>query len=156
MTTMVVVGLLAAGARAADLTERAARSYRVDTSGSTSELALGEGGAVAIAIRTEAGVHVQSQAPLRVKLSASPGIALTRDRLGWSDASAPPPAQPRFEVEFTATAPGPQAVRARLEFFVCSREWCMKQEREVLVPITVEGNPSGTSGSALSGSGTRR
>lgn len=138
ITITVVVGLLAAGARAGDLAERAARSYRIDTTGSTTELAIGEGGVVAIAIRTEAGVHVQSQAPLRVKLSASPGLELARDRLSWSDAVAPPQEPPRFEVEFTATSPGPQAVRARLEFFVCSSEWCAKQAREILVPITVE------------------
>jgi hypothetical protein len=40
-------------------------------------------------------------------------------------------------VAFTATAPGPQTATARLEFFVCSAKWCVKQEREVAVHVAV-------------------
>jgi hypothetical protein len=150
ITVTVILGLLAVRAHADDLAERAARSYAVDVSGSTTELAVGGRGVLLIAIHPQPGVHVQSQAPLRLTLSASPGLALARDRLAWPDAVLPNADSPRFEVAFTASAPGPQAARARLEFFVCSSTWCVKQEREVALPVTVEGGPGAQSGSRSS------
>lgn len=141
-----ILGVLAVGARASDLAERAERSYAVDTAGSTTKLAVGGRGVLAIAIRCEPGVHVQSQAPLRVRLSASPGLVLTKDRLGWSDVAGPNTEPPRFEVAFTANARGSQAVKARLELFVCSSKWCVRREREVELPVVVDRAPRGAVG----------
>lgn len=140
MTRLVVtavVGLLAVEARASDLAERAARSYSLDTSGSTTALAPGERGVLVIAVRPEPGVHVQTQAPLRATISASPGLAPARDRLGWADVVGPRSGAPRLEVAFEATAPGPQSAKVRLEFFVCGSSWCVRQERELVLPVVV-------------------
>ena len=41
----------------------------------------------------------------------------------------------RFEVPFTAEKPGKHEARAKLEFFVCSDKWCVKQTRDVTVAI---------------------
>ena len=136
------LGLLAVRAQAEDLAERAARSYALDTSGSTATLPVGGSGTLAVALRFQPGVHAQTQAPLRMALSASQGIALARDRLGWFDVVGPRTGSPRLEVAFRATAPGAQTVKAQLEFFACSDSWCVKQEREVVLSVVVQGGPA--------------
>jgi hypothetical protein len=133
-----ILGLLAVRPLAEDLAERAARSYLIDTSGSTAALAVGERGALVVTIRFQPGVHAQTEAPLRATLTASPGVALARDRLGWPDVVGPRSESPRLEVPFTASAPGQQTVKVRLEFFACSSSWCAKQDREAVLGVAVE------------------
>lgn len=137
LAVTAILGLLALRAQAEGLAERAARSYSIDTSGTTAALAVGGRGALAVALRFEPGVHAQNQAPLRATLTASPGIGLAREKLGWPNVVGPGSATPRLEAGFTALAPGPQTVKVRLEFFACSSSWCMKQDREVRLEIDV-------------------
>lgn len=42
-----------------------------------------------------------------------------------------------LRVSCAASAPGAAEVRLRLEFFVCSRAWCVRQEREAVIPVVV-------------------
>jgi hypothetical protein len=137
LAVVTTLGLLSHRVDGSDLTERAARSCAVEASASVGEVAVGRSGVVRIAIRPDAGIHVQPRGPLKVTLSASPGLALSRALLGWADALGPRVEPPRFEVPFTATAPGPQVVSGRLVFFLCSDTWCVKQERETSVSVTV-------------------
>src|SRR5512144_2221028 len=134
-----VLGLVAARARGGDeLAARAERTYSIDTARSTATLAVGARGSIVLAIRcNEPGVHLQTQAPLKVSASATPGLALSKDRLGWKDAHGPPEAT-ELELAVTAAKPGPQEARVRLDFYLCSRSWCVRQEREVVVPVVVE------------------
>jgi hypothetical protein len=135
----VLLWLVAAGARGDDdLAARAERTYTIETARSPATLAVGARGSIVLAIRcNEPGVHVQTQAPLKVTATATPGLALTKDRLGWKDAHGPPEAL-ELELAVTASKPGPQEARVRLDFYLCSRSWCVRQEREVVVPVTVE------------------
>jgi hypothetical protein len=143
--------LLAAAARADDLAARAARSYRLDP-GAPLTLAPGEGGAVSVVIRCEPGVHLQRQAPLRVTAEASGGLALPRSRLGWGDVHGSGDAQEvEVPVSVKGVTPGAAEVRLRLDFFVCSQEWCARQEREVVLPVTVSAGPG--PGAARAGGG---
>lgn len=134
----VVLALLASLARGDDLAARAARSYTL-APGGPGRVAVGARGAVIVAIRCEPGVHVQRQAPLRATASASPPLAVAKARLGWEDArDAADGRGVELPVSFTASGPGAAEVRVRLDFFVCSREWCVRQEREVAIPVAVE------------------
>ncbi len=132
-----LLALAAFDGGASDMAERAAKRCAIDTAGSTTELAAAAKGTLVITIRPDAGVHVQAQAPVRATLAASPGLALAKERLGREDLADPNAASPRFEVAFTAAAPGRQEARARLEFYLCSDAWCVKQEREVALSILV-------------------
>lgn len=131
--------LLAAAAGADDLDARAARSYRLEA-GAPLTLAPGEGGTVSVVIRCEPGVHLQRQAPLRVTARASGGLSLPRSRLGWDDVHGAWDAQEvEVPVSVKAERPGAAEVQLRLDFFVCSEAWCVRQEREVVLPVTVGG-----------------
>lgn len=117
--------------------DEAARAYVLATGG-PGRVPVGATGTLTVAIRCEPGVHVQRQGPLRATASASPGLALAKARLGWEDAVGVPDGRSvELHVSFTASAPGAAEVRLHLEFFVCSRAWCVRQEREVVIPVVV-------------------
>jgi hypothetical protein len=125
-------------ARAADPAAEAAASYRIDTAGSTRSLAAGEKGTLVLSIVPLAKVHVHPQAPLKITLDATPGLKLAKASLGKADPVDPKAEGRRFEVPFVAQAAGRQEARAKLDFFICSDQWCVKQVKDVTVPVDVK------------------
>jgi hypothetical protein len=139
-TLALALALLLAplASRADAAADAAARSYRIDTEGTTRTVKTGAAGKLVLSIVPVAGTHVHPQAPLKIALSATPGLTLSKDRLGHKDAVDPKAEGPRFEVPFTAAQAGAQEARAKVDFFICSDQWCVKQTRDVAVPVKVE------------------
>ena len=141
--TSVALVLALAGAAAgaappaADPSAEAARSYRLDTAGSTRQLAVGGKGTLVLSIVPVGKVHVHPQAPLKIALEATPGLELEKTALGKADPVDPKADGRRFEVPFAALAAGKQQARADLDFFICSDTWCVKQVRQVTFPVDV-------------------
>jgi hypothetical protein len=129
----------AALASAQDPGAEAAKSYRISTAGSTGDLKAGAAGTLVLAIEPIGKVHVHPQAPLKITLESSPGLTLGKTQLGHNDAVDPKAEGPRFEVPFTAAAAGKQEAKAKLDFFICSDQWCVKQTQNVVVPVNVKG-----------------
>ena len=125
-------------ARGADPSEEAARSYRLDGTGTTRGLKVGERGKLVLIIEPlQPRVHIHPKAPLKVHLEATPGLKLGKTELGHKDSADPKADGRRFEVAFTAAAPGRQEAKAHLDFFICSDTWCVKQARQMDFPIEV-------------------
>lgn len=137
-TALVLALALGAGARAADAGADAARSYQLVTDGTTRQVAAGGQGKLVVAIVPVKGTHVHPEAPLKITLGGSAGLKLAKAQLGHADAVDPRADGPRFEVPFTALAAGAQEARAKVEFFICSDQWCVKQARELAVAIDVK------------------
>ena len=137
--TLALLALLAAAAagRAAEPGDEAARAYRISTEGSTASVQAGGSGRIVIAVEPVAKVHVDPRAPLKITLVATEGLRLEKEKLGQKDAVDPKAEMPRFEVPFLARAKGKQEARAKLDFFLCSDQWCVKQTREVAVAVDV-------------------
>ncbi len=135
----VLAAALAAGpARAADPGEEAARSYRVETAGSTQSLKVGEKGRLVLSIEPlQPKVHVHPQAPLKIRLTASAGLKLEKAELVQRDADDLKADGRRFVVPFAAAAAGKQEAKANLDFFICSDTWCVKQVRQLTFPVDV-------------------
>jgi len=135
-----LAALLAAGAvRAADPGVDAAKSYRIVTGESTKAAQVGERGKLVLLIEpTVPKIHVNAEAPLRIKLEAPAGLKLAKSELGHKDAVKPGADAPRFEVPFTAVAPGRQETRAAMKFYICSDTWCVQQARDVAIPVDVK------------------
>ncbi len=134
---LALAGVSALPTRAADAPMDAAKSYRIETEGTTRQLAAGATGKLVLAIVPAKGAHVHPAAPLKIALSGTPGLKLSKEQLGHADAVDPKAEGPRFEVPFTAAA-GAQEARAKLDFFICSETWCVKQTREVSVSVDVK------------------
>ena len=134
---LAVVLALALGplARAAEPGEEAARSYRLETAGTTEKVGVGKSGLLVLSIVPVEKIHVDPRAPLKITLEASPGLKLSKTALGKADPVDPKAAGRRFEVPFVAEAAGKHQARAKLDFFVCSEQWCVKQVRDVTVAI---------------------
>jgi hypothetical protein len=73
-----------------------------------------------------------------VTLTATPGLKLGKEKLGRADVLDPKAGAPRFEVPFTAAAAGAQEATAKVDFFICSDTWCVKQIRDVKVAVSVK------------------
>lgn len=133
----LAVLVAASGVRAADPAAEAANSYRIETQGTTAELKAGGKGTLVLAIVPVAKVHVHPQAPLKITLEAQ-GLTLEKTSLGHKDAVDPKAEAPRFEVPFAAAAAGKREAKAKLDFFICSDQWCVKQTRDVTVAVNVK------------------
>ena len=129
---------LAPLARADEAAAEAARSYRIETEGTTRSVKAGAGGVLVLSIVPLGGTHVHPQAPLKITLQATPGLSLSKAQLGHKDAVRPEADGPRFEVPFTAAKAGKEEARAKVDFFICSDKWCVKQTRDVSMPVEVK------------------
>jgi hypothetical protein len=137
LAAAVAVALFALAARAIDPGAEAAKSYTLEATGPAS-LKVGATGTLVLAIKPVPKTHVHPQAPLKITLSASPGLTLAKTALGRKDLPDPKAEAPRFEVPFTAAAAGKQEARATVDFFICSDQWCVKQVRDVVVAVDVK------------------
>lgn len=135
MQILAFTGLLVLLAGAADADP--AKGYTIETGGSTTSLRTGETGKLSFEIRARSGWHVDPRTPLKIDVSAPPGLELAKTRLGAKDAVDPHAESPRFEAPFTAARPGTYEAKAKLDFFVCSADACVKQVRDVGVAVTV-------------------
>jgi hypothetical protein len=122
-------------ARGADAGAEASKSYRIETDGTTEKVAVGKKGLLVLSIVPVQKVHVDPRAPLKIILEATPGLALSKTALGKADPVDPKAEGRRFEVPFVANAAGKHEAKAKLDFFVCSDQWCVKQVREVTVAV---------------------
>jgi hypothetical protein len=121
----------------ADPAADAAKSYRLETAGTTETLRTGEKGTFVLSIVPVGKVHVHPQAPLKISLEATPGLKLEKTSLGKADPVDPKADGRRFEVPFVAQAAGKQEAKAKVDFFICSDQWCVKQVRDVSVAVNV-------------------
>lgn len=139
VTRLLTVAFALAGspALAADPAAEAAASYRIETTGTTPSLRSGEKGVLVISIVPLTKVHVHPQAPLKIALEATPGLKLEKTSLGKADPVDPKADGRRFEVPFLAQAAGKQEARAKVDFFICSDQWCVKQVKDVTAPVQV-------------------
>jgi hypothetical protein len=130
-----VLAALPLGAAADATAEAAARSYRIETDGTTAQVAVGKPGKLVLSIVPLEKIHVDPRAPLKISLEASPGLKLEKTSLGKADPLDPKADGRRFEVPFVAERAGKHEARAKLEFYVCSDRWCVQQKRDVTVAL---------------------
>jgi hypothetical protein len=126
---------LAPLAGAAEPGADAAKTYRIETAGTTEKIGVGKPGLLVLSIVPVEKVHVDPRAPLKISLEATPGLKLSKTTLGKTDPVDPKAEGRRFEVPFVAEAAGKHETRAKLDFFVCSDQWCVKQVRDVTVAV---------------------
>jgi hypothetical protein len=131
------LALAAPEAGAADPAAEVASTYAVRASAEPASLRVGAAGTLRLSVEPVGAVHVDPKAPIKVTLAATPGLTLPRAQLGRPDAVAAG-AGVSFLAPFTAAAAGPQEVKVKLDFFVCTDQWCVKQVRDLTVAIDVK------------------
>src|SRR5215471_14596038 len=101
MTRLLAVAALVALAplaRAAEPGAEAAKTYRIETAGTTEKVGVGKPGLLVLSIVPVEKVHVDPRAPLKISLEATPGLKLSKTMLGKTDPVDPKTEGRRFEV----------------------------------------------------------
>ena len=101
--------------------------YHVDTLGS-----------FAVTVRTKNGWHVNQDYPVRVTVSGSPDIRLTKSDLERGDAAEFDEEHAHFEVPVTPTRSGEHRCTATVDFAVCTDEACIPVQRTVTTSLAVD------------------
>jgi len=136
---LAALAIVAAPVRAADPGAEAARAYMVETGASTSAVKVGEPGKLVVVIKPIApGWHVHPQAPLKIRFDAPAALKLDKVELSRRDVVDAKAAEPRFETGFVASQAGAQDAKASVDFFICSDTACVKQVKNVSIPVTVK------------------
>ncbi len=117
--------------------------YKLSTEGTTAKVAPGKKGTLVLEIQSLKGAHVSDEAPLRIQLSGTGAVVPEKTQLVYGDSvrKASPSVKypdPRFEVPFVAQGKGAGAVEAKMTFFVCTEQLCLRQQKTLSVPVTVE------------------
>jgi hypothetical protein len=131
----IAAALAASPAALADPAADASKTYRLETEGTTRQVQVGKQGTLVLSIVPVEKVHVDPRAPLKIALEGTPGLKLSKTSLGKADPVDPKADGRRFEVPFVAEKAGQHEAKAKLDFFVCSDTWCVKQTRDVTVAI---------------------
>ncbi len=117
--------------------------YDLSTEGSTQKVKAGVNGVAVLWIRAKNGAHVSDETPLKLEASGD-HVKVTKNLLTYADSVTRASAgmrrypDPKFEIPFSATAPGKGKVDLKLTFFICTEKLCMRQQRSVQVPVLVE------------------
>lgn len=138
---LIVVGLMSVPARAKAPVDPT-RLYALETAGTSVEVQAGAQGTFVLHVRPGADAYISPKTPLSLVLEGE-GVTFAQTRLGLKDVSAGGPVEgsdavtPRFEVPFQATTPGSAHIRAKLTFFLCTASSCLRQVRELDLPVRV-------------------
>ena len=117
--------------------------YKITTDGTTAKVAPGKKGTLVLEIQSLKGAHVSDEAPLRIQLSGTGAVTPEKTQLLYADSVRKPSASvkypdPRFEVPLATQGKGPGTVEAKMVFFVCTDQLCLRQQKTLSVPVTVE------------------
>ena len=117
--------------------------YRLTTEGTSARVGPGKKGVFVLEIQSLKGAHVSDEAPLKLQLSGTGAVAPEKTQLTYADSTRKSSAavkypDPRFEVPLAAQGKGPGTVEAKLTFFICTAEACLRQQKTLSVPVTVE------------------
>ena len=117
--------------------------YKITTDGTSAKVPAGKKGTLVLEIQSLKGAHVSDEAQLKIQLSGTGTVSPEKAQLVYADSLRKPSASvkypdPRFEVPFATQGKGPGTVEAKMVFFVCTDQACLRQQKTLSVPVTVE------------------
>ena len=98
---------------------------------------VGVKGKTNVTIAAKPGWHVNEEAPLTMKLSPDPGIAVDKAKLTRADLAQQSKDRARFEVAFVATEPGRKTINAEASFVMCQATTCMPVKEKIALAVDV-------------------
>ncbi len=100
----------------------------------------GEKAALRIEIRPKAGAaaHVDEHAPLSAKMKASAGLHLVKAKFVHADAKATADKGAELAIAFEAVTAGAQEISGDVDFFVCTEQWCARQQKKITAAVLVK------------------
>lgn len=100
--------------------------------------AAGKVGSFAVTLKPRGEWHLNLDFPTQVSVSGAPALAFPSAKIGKQAAAEFGEHFARFDVPFTATAPGSHTVTCDVKFAVCSEANCIPEERTLAVALRVD------------------
>ncbi len=114
------------------------KDFKIATDGSTLKVKAGAQGKLVLAVVGINGFKVSQETPFSAKLAPSAGLKLEMQQFARKDLVDPKALTPQLKTGFTASAKGPQTVKADLVFFLCTDKLCQRMTSSYDVAVTVE------------------
>jgi hypothetical protein len=111
------------------LAQAADDTWEIKTTDAT--VTVGTRGSASVTITSKRGWHLNQEAPLTLKLSPTPGVALDKPKLGRADLARSTDKEARFDVGLTLSEPGKKLVEAVAGFVLCREDSCRPIKAQV-------------------------
>jgi hypothetical protein len=98
---------------------------------------VGVKGKTSVTIAARPGWHVNEEAPLTMKLTPDPGIAVDKARLTRADLAQQTKEMARFEVAFTPSEPGRKTINCEASFVMCQATTCLPVKEKIALAVDV-------------------
>jgi hypothetical protein len=138
--TRLVAVLVSAALFALASPARADGNYQVSKTDAV--LTVGSKGQASVTIAAKQGWHLNTEAPLTLKLGITPGLQTEKAKLGRPDLVLSTETQARFDVGITASEPGKKTLDAEVGFVLCQESACQPVRSKLA--FAVEANPKST------------
>lgn len=96
---------------------------------------VGEKGRATVTIQGKNGWHVNEEAPITVKLAPSGGVSVDKPKLTRGDLAEATKDRARFDVAFTASAPGAHTIGAEASFVMCQETACQPVKEKITLAL---------------------
>ncbi len=126
---VVAATLLFAGAAHADET------YEMRTE--PAKVAIGAKSKTSVTIAAKPGWHVNEEAPISVKLTPGPGIAVDKPKLTRADLATKSVDNARFDIGFVASEAGSKTIAAEASFVMCQATTCKPIKEKLSLAVEV-------------------
>jgi hypothetical protein len=98
---------------------------------------VGVKGTTSVTIAARPGWHVNDQAPLTMKLTPDPGIAVDKPKLTRADLAQQSAELARFDVAFTPSQAGRKTINCEARFVMCQATTCMPVTEKIALAVEV-------------------
>ena len=113
-------------------------SFVLEVAPAQSGFNVGKAGAVAIALESKGEWHVNQEYPIRVDLTAAPGVGLKDSTLEKGDAKEFTESNAQFLASLEPAEAGEHDVRCDVSFALCTDENCVLEKRSVAMQVKVQ------------------
>lgn len=128
----LTLGFLLASASTATAAESLYDVKKADTKATVGVKAI-----TSVTIQGKNGWHVNEEAPVNVKLTPDPGVAVEKTRLTKNDLKERTNDRASFDVAFTASQPGRRTINGEASFVMCQATACKPVKEKFALALDV-------------------
>jgi len=140
--TLAALLLLASPAFAADGTFEITKTDTV--------MPTGKKAIASVTITAKKGWHLNQEAPLTLKLSPPPGVAVDKPKLARADLAESSERAARFDVGLTMSVPGKKLIAAEAGFVLCRKDSCRPVKEKLTLSAEATSPPAAPAKKAAS------
>jgi hypothetical protein len=132
--TLALLGLAAMGDRSRASADEATYEIRKSAGNATAGVASN----VSVTVVGKNGWHVNGEAPFTATVKADLGVDLPKAKLTRADLAESTKQSARFDIPFSAVAPGKKTITAQTRFVMCQEEACKPASETVAFEVDVQ------------------